>query len=184
MGLAEKIHSLPKEEIRRLALKGEIILASAEGIKILHQQIIKAQEEMVTTQAAIGQVAKDDGDLPENLQFKELRVKAMFQLPRAIQSLRIMEAKTVEFQENNGETVIFGSQVDLAINYPDGETEEGRFSLLGPIEASYMTINKTGVKVISYQSPVGQSIWGAKPGSTVEYKIPDGEVRCVIKSVE
>ncbi|MCJ7805295.1 hypothetical protein MUP46_01485 [Patescibacteria group bacterium] len=181
----DRLRTLPGEELVRLALKGEVILASEEGIGILDGQIDRTKNEAASLKLRLGEVARQDPDLPENIEFKEIKTKLQFEIPRKLDDLGRKKAKTIVFQENQDGAIRFGTLFEARIEYPT-ETTSGVFVFLGPIEAAAGKIEaKPEAQVISYLSVVGKALWGYDPnsGKPVQFETPAGKATCIVKKV-
>ena len=93
----------------------------------------------------------------------------ILELKQILHSARIINVEDVPTDE-----VGVGSVVTIQ----DLETnEEWDYKIVGPIEAAPED------DMISYESPVGRSLIGAKPGDTVEIKAPIGLLRYKILGI-
>jgi transcription elongation GreA/GreB family factor len=179
----EGVSKLPKDEIVKMALNGSIVLASQTGLEILNRRILLVQDEIKSTNLRLGESARQDPDLPENTEFKELKTKLQFQLPRKLDDLSIMLAKTVVFEENNPGKICFGTQFEAEVKYPPADVVTGSFILLGPIEAAEKEFAGKVSTVISYMSPIGMALWGKDlaSGNSYSFDSPSGKVVCTIR---
>jgi len=181
---SEKVPKLPKEEIKRIALAGEIILVSSYGFELLEQQIQQTRDDYDSLTRKMGEVAREDPDLPENTEFKEIKTKLQFELPRRMDDLLRKKVKAIPFSEEAQEGLIgFGTSFKAKVDYP-GQSEEGQFVLLGPIEAAVKG-DYMGSNVISYLSPMGRALWGVsiKGNQEVVFDTPGGKVKCTITKI-
>ncbi len=178
----EKINHLPDYEVKRLALSDKLILVSQVGVNILFKQKEDIASDEKRTLEELGIVAREDSDLPETTQFKELKTRLQFEIPRRKKDLRDVFTKAVKYVETQDGSVRFGTKFRAIIKYPY-ESETGNFVLLGPIEAANKKIDDDGSTIISYKSPVGRNVWGVKPDTEVEFKIPDGKARIIVTDI-
>ncbi len=180
----ERIVEMPADQIRELALSGDIILVTDVGAAALEQVIENKKAEIAAEQRAMGQAAADDPDLPENTTFKEIKTRLQFELPRQLNELREKQDKAIVYSEANTSQIGFGTVFEADMYYLDvDEKESERFILLGPVEAMYMKDQFPGLVVISYLSPIGRGLWGKAyhDQATHQIETPSGNIKCVIK---
>lgn len=172
-------------DLKERALKGEIILVSAQGLSIVKNQISAKLEEIEEAKQTLGRAAKSDPDLPENAEFKEVKTKLQFQFPKKLRELYELQQKLFYFREDENGKVNFGSSFHAEIQYTDG-VEKGAYILYGPVEASYLDYSDIGMTVISYLSPLGRKIWGMELGEANEltFQAPTGEeAKCEFRRI-
>jgi transcription elongation GreA/GreB family factor len=170
--------SEPREVVTKMALDGEIVLSSPLGIAILKEKIEATINEVNEATKQMRLSANSDQDLPENTEYMTLRTRIQYELPRQLDDLKILAAKTRIFSENVPGKISFGVPFKARVVYSDNE-----FVLLGPIEASKKNA-LDNVTVISYLAPMGSSLWGKDSTNGIEYTFstPGGEARCIIKN--
>lgn len=180
--MAERIKQ--SEDTIRRALSNEIVLASSLGIEILNRKILDTKEEIVNVTKKMKAAAIADPDLPENTEFKELKVRLQFELPRTLADLRDLERKTILFEEKVPGKISFNSTFMARVEYSSVDFEENNFRLLGPIEAGEKASALEDEKVISYLSPLGRAVLGKDltPGARYTFNTPGGEAVCIIKN--
>lgn len=179
----ERISEMPFEQVRELAIKGDITVATQAGSEKLAEVIQNTLDEISTQQKAMGEAAKDDPDLPENTTFKEIKTRLQFELPAKLNDLRKRQQRIYVYEQNDPSCIGIGTQFEADMYYPDtDERERETFVLLGPVEAMYMQKDYEGT-VISYLTPLGQGLWGKPYEHRATYLVdtPAGQVKCVIR---
>ncbi|MEX2381356.1 MAG: transcription elongation factor GreA [Opitutales bacterium] len=120
-------------------------------------------------------VAREHGDLKENSEYKMAKQDQQVLLSRKSQLERdLSRAEISDFTDAPVEQVGIGSKVSLK----EGSTgPRVTYSLLGAWDSDPEN------NVISYQTPLGQSLLGHKEGETIEVKIGDNEEKWTIESI-
>lgn len=155
--------------------KNKVFYLTKKGEKTLWDKYYSIQEEYNKTTLAMGVSDSIDSDLRENPEFMELRVKAMYSLPREKQNIYaklrnvIIIEEMEEYKNFDGETVIMGSIVTLDI---DGEEEI--YTIVGTEEGD---LNNNSM---SENAGLSQAILYHKVGD----KILFNGMKIVIKKVE
>lgn len=168
------------------ALRGEIILATKEGIELLDKKILETEEELLRTMQSMGESAKFR-DLRENYEFRDLRLKATDDLPKAINELKQKRTRLtlVEPKQDKNEIGI-GDRFTSEMYYPgESEPETTEFHLLGPIEVELNRQDSLDQvpQRISYLSPIGSAVWGVsnKPGTEFSFRVGNTNVIGIVK---
>ena len=142
---------------------------SREGLKRLEARREEIKETIRLTLNKMGESARLDNDLRENPEYMDLRVQAMYTLPRELKEIQeVLEKCQViedsdEYQNPEIKCVVVGSKV--TIRYSDGFSPS--YILLGYDESDLDNDR------ISYLSALGMSIIGRFKGDKV--KLPNGE---------
>lgn len=123
--------------------------------------------------------ARSFGDLSENAEYDEAK-NEQAQLEERIAKLENMlrKAEIISEADMKANKVNLGSIVKVTIKYPDGETEEEEYTIVGSTESNPLDGK------ISNESPVGKAIIGAKKGQKVDVQVPDGIAKIKINSIE
>jgi transcription elongation factor GreA len=110
-----------------------------------------------------------------NTEYEEAKAEQGMIEARILELKQILHsARIITEQDIPTDEVGVGSVVSLK----DLETgEEWDYRIVGPIEASPED------DMISYESPVGSALMGAKPGDVVEIQVPDGLLRYEIVGI-
>ncbi len=111
--------------------------------------------------------AKSLGDLSENAEYHQAR-EAQGKLEDRIQEINRILKDAEIVSKKKSDVVGIGSEVDVK---KKGETKSKTFYIVGEGEAD-MSSGK-----ISYQSPLGQAIFGSKKGDSVTFKSPSGPIK-------
>lgn len=137
---------------------------SRKGYEQLYQMYLETDKKIQETMKKMGESAKRDNDLRENPEFMELRVQAMYNLPRQKEELftRYQNAIIIEETENyknfDGNTVIIGSRVKLMI---DGEEEE--YVILGNKEGNLK------LSILSCDAPIAKAVIHKHLKETIQF---------------
>lgn len=118
--------------------------------------------------------AKSLGDLSENAEYQQAR-EAQAKLEERIQEIeRILKDAEVVSRKKT-DSVGIGSVVEVK---KKGDTKSKQFTLVGEGEAD------TSLGKISYQSPLGEALFGGKKGDTVVFKSPAGPIEYKIIDIQ
>ncbi|MBX6350313.1 MAG: transcription elongation factor GreA [Clostridia bacterium] len=151
-------------------------LLTAEGLRRLEEELEHLRTVRRREVAERIRVARDFGDLSENSEYEEAKNEQAWVEGRIATLERILRnARIVEEDETDPDQVGLNSLVTLR----DAEGgEEMTLRIVGSTEADPAQMR------ISYQSPVGQAVFGRRAGETVEVKLPGGVARYQIVKVE
>jgi transcription elongation factor GreA len=117
--------------------------------------------------------AREHGDISENADYDEAKREQGMNEARIRQIEGILKAAVV-VEGAAGDVVEAGTLVDLIY---DGDDEPVTY-LVGSIEERHETYD-----VLSLDSPLGQAIKGATPGTTTTYKGPRRELKVTVVDV-
>lgn len=150
-----------------MTLEGNILL-TAEGARRLEEQLERLRGVERKEVADRIREAKAFGDLSENNEYEVAKEQQAFVEGRILDLKRILNAASIiEPDDVPTDRVGVGSQVEVQ----DLEfREKWNFQMVGPIEAN-------GDDKISYESPVGQGLLGARVGQTVTVDVPAGKLK-------
>ena len=118
--------------------------------------------------------AKSLGDLSENAEYHQAR-ESQAKLEERIQEINRVLKDAEVVSKKNSDSVGIGSEVEVK---KKGDSKSKTFILVGEGEAD-MSQGK-----ISYQSPLGEALFGAKKGDTVNFKSPVGPIEYKIIEVK
>jgi transcription elongation factor GreA len=113
------------------------------------------------------------GDLSENFAYQQAREDQQMLEMRIAELEAILNDAIIITKRKNKKVVDVGSLVTLLF---DGK--EQKFQIVEPEEA-----NPTERK-ISFKSPLGQAIFGKKPGEETIVETPNGKIKCKILKIE
>lgn len=118
--------------------------------------------------------AKSLGDLSENAEYQQAR-EAQAMLEERIQEINrtLKDAEIVSKKKTD--TAGIGCKVEVK---KKGDTKSKEYILVGEGEAN-MSLGK-----ISYQSPLGEALFGAKKGDSVTFKSPAGSIEYKIIDIQ
>lgn len=137
---------------------------SRKGHEELYQEYLEIDKQIHDTMKKMGESAKRDNDLRENPEYIELRVQAMYTLPKQKQNIltryqnAIIIEETEEYKNFDGNTVIMGTKVKLMI---DGEEEE--YKILGNKEGNL------NLSILSCEAPIVKALIQKHLKETVEF---------------
>jgi len=137
---------------------------SRKGYEELYQMCLEIDKEILDTMRKMGESAKRDNDLRENPEYMELRVQAMYNLPKKKENLftryknAIIIEETDEYKNFDGNTVIMGTKVKLMI---DGEEEE--YKILGNQEGNL------NLSILSCEAPIAKAVMKKHLKETVQF---------------
>lgn len=141
------------------------------GLEVLKVELQKLKsEDRPAVIKAIAE-AREHGDLSENAEYHAARDRQSFIEGRVAELEDVISrAEVIDPSKLSGETVTFGTSVEVA----DEETDqESRYSIVGPYEADLSR------GLISTSSPIAKGLIGKRVGDSVEVRTPGG-----IKSYE
>lgn len=120
-------------------------------------------------------IAREHGDLKENSEYKMARQDQDILLARKAQIEADLSRATIsDFKDAATETVSVGSVVELM----EGSTgDKHRYAILGAWDSNPER------SILSYKTPLGQSLLGKAAGDSVTTKIDDVEEEWTIKSI-
>lgn len=153
---------------------------SKEGFKNLQEKKERLLKEIELAQKRMGWHADLDKDLRENPGFMQARVKLVHELPyelREVSSI-IFKCKIIEESEEyknyTCETAQIGARVGLL--WESGEKE---YYFIAGYNESDLSNN-----IISYTTPLAETILGKKIGDEIEFKPNSGIKKFTIFSIE
>lgn len=117
--------------------------------------------------------AKDLGDLSENSDYQEARDEQMRLEQRISQLEDILRSSAIIHKTGGATLVRLGSRVKVK---RDGKTSE--YTIVGSNESNPVE------GLVSNESPIGKALLGKKTGDVVTLKIPKGEAKVSILSIE
>jgi len=161
------------QEVESTASKG--ILCTLESYNAKQAELKNIIEvEIPKNSAEIG-AAIELGDLKENAEYKAGKEKQEM-LNVTVGKLKegIASAKVVNSEDVHGKSIAFGTKVNLA-NNKTGEKEV--YTILGPWESDPTN------KVISYLSPLGNELLGAKVGDLLKFVINEREYEYSVEDI-
>lgn len=148
-----------------IGTSGSVVL-TPDGLRKLEEELeylktVKRQEVAERIKTAIA-----FGDLSENAEYDEAKNEQAFMEGRILQiESMLRKAMVVDHAAINNENVGIGNIVRVE----DLKTQkESEYTIVGATEAD--PVNRR----ISIESPVGQALYGARCGSTVQVQLPNG----------
>lgn len=146
------------------ALRGEIVLMTPVGRQAIDARMQALKAEKAQAEYDLGYAAQDYPDLRENAIYGDLAIKIQLDLPHQVDELRTMlgKARVVDGLSKKGIGV--GSR--FRARFGDMEND---YWLVGPAEAMMLETTEP-VVAVSYLSPLGRAVWGAKAGRIVQYE--------------
>ena len=153
-------------------VKGKYYITRPGGEK-LHAELEELQAKRMQMAGNI-RTAKAFGDLSENFEYHEAKREQGMVEGRIMQLKQILpQLEMVGPEEVDISTVGFGTVVRVLENTVD----EVCYSIVGPLEADPMDDR------ISYESPLGEALWGRRLGETVTVQVPVGTISLEIVEI-
>jgi transcription elongation factor GreA len=153
--------------------EGTVVL-TADGARKLEAELERLRSIERKEIADRIREAKAFGDISENNEYEVAKEQQAFVEGRILDLKRILNnASIVEQEEAPTDAIGVGSCVvvrDLDMK------EDWAFQMVGPVEAN-------GDDRVSYESPVGQALLGAKVGQTRVVEVPAGKLRFKVLSI-
>ncbi len=146
-----------------------------EGYEQLLEEMRELKEERLPKILREVQVAREQGDLSENAEYK-FGKEAQRNIERQIGeiSFKLSCADIIDISGRDGETVIFGATV----TFINTETNErSTYKIVGEDEAN-LDLGK-----ISYKAPLVQAAIGKEPGDKITVKTGNGTMKLEIDEV-
>ena len=140
------------------ALQAEIAQLEGEGRREIAERI---------------RTAREWGDLKENAEYHDAK-KSQAMLETRILQLREAALHAEVREESTGDVCGLASRVTVT---DETTGKESTYTLVSATEADAAT------GAVSFQSPVGRALDGAKVGDTVRVGTPKGERRLVVHSI-
>ena len=139
---------------------------TALGLDALKAELTKLKSEERPAVIRAIATAREHGDLSENAEYHAAREKQSFIEGRVAELEDVISrAEVIDMGRLTGETVTFGTVVELA----DEDTDkEHQYSIVGPYEADLSQ------GLISISSPIARALIGKKVSDSVEVKTPGG----------
>lgn len=151
------------------------LLITREGFEQLREELERLKSVQRKEVAERIRESKQFGEFLENSEYEEAKAEQAFVEGRIIELQRILQnAVVVEDPAKNADSVGVGSRVRLKDTNTGREVE---YLIVGPVEADPAQ-NK-----ISYQSPLGEAVYGKRQGDVVEVHAPAGDTKYVIVSL-
>ena len=152
-----------------------------KGYGFLLDKIEKLELELRLKLKELGKEAEQDFDLPENPTWKRLQVEIGHNLPRKISELKniLSQAQIIEheLQEQIGDNEMVRLGSGIRIQFED-EDDDRVFVLVGPFDTDVV---ENGV---SYSSPLGGALLGARIGEERFFNAPKGKRSFVVLNIE
>lgn len=154
------------------ALRGEIVLMTPVGRQAIDVRMQALKAEKAQAEYDLGYAAQDYPDLRENAIYGDLAIKIQLDLPHQVDELREMAGKARVIDGLSKKGLGIGSRFRAKFN-----DIENDYWLVGPAETMLLEASEP-VTSVSYLSPLGRAVWGAKAGKTVEFEA-GGAVRSI-----
>ena len=154
--------------------EAELKLTSA-GVKRIEDELRQLQTVRRQEVAENIRQAKGQGDVAENPEYEDAKTEQAFLEGRIAELKNILvSAVVIEDSEVPTDEVGVGSVVTVR-DLDSGD--EWQFTVVGSFEAD------PDEDRISYQSPIGDALFGQKVGDRVEISVPAGTLRYEIVSI-
>lgn len=158
------------------ASEGEKLIVSKKSLELRHQEYEHLIKVKIPENKVAIQVAREHGDLKENSEYKMARQDQDTLLARKQQlESDFAKAQSTDFTEAAADRVSIGSVVTLRIS---STGESVTYSILGAWDSSPED------NVLSYKTPLGQSLLSKRIGETVQTKIDGNEENWTIEGIQ
>lgn len=124
-------------------------------------------------------IARSFGDLSENAEYDEAK-NEQAQLEERIGKLEniLRKAQIIDEEDIDRSRITVGTTTRIKIVFPDGDTEEKTYTIVGSTEADPANGK------LSNESPIGKALMGKKAKAKVEAQVPDGIAKIRILSID
>jgi transcription elongation factor GreA len=156
-------------------MSGDPIVMSADALDALHAEIAQLEGEGRREIAERIRIAREWGDLKENAEYHDAK-KSQAMLETRILQLRetALNAEVREMQAAGSDVAGLGSRVTVV---DDERGRESVYTLVPATEADAATGK------LSFESPVGRALDGARVGDVVAVPTPKGERRLTVRAI-
>jgi len=156
-------------------MSGDPIVMSADALDALHAEIAQLEGEGRREIAERIRIAREWGDLKENAEYHDAK-KSQAMLETRILQLRetALNAEVREMQAAGSDVAGLGSRVTVV------DEERGRESVYTLVPA---TEADAATGKLSFESPVGRALDGARVGDVVAVPTPKGERRLTVRAI-
>jgi transcription elongation factor GreA len=156
-------------------MSGDPIVMSADALDALHAEIAQLEGEGRREIAERIRIAREWGDLKENAEYHDAK-KSQAMLETRILQLRetALNAEVREMQAAGSDVAGLGSRVTVV------DEERGRESVYTLVPA---TEADAATGKLSFESPVGRALDGARVGDVVTVPTPKGERRLTVRAI-
>jgi transcription elongation factor GreA len=156
-------------------MSGDPIVMSADALDALHAEIAQLEGEGRREIAERIRIAREWGDLKENAEYHDAK-KSQAMLETRILQLRetALNAEVREMQAAGSDVAGLGSRVTVV------DEERGRESVYTLVPA---TEADAATGKLSFESPVGRALDGARVGDVVAVRTPKGERRLTVRAI-
>jgi transcription elongation factor GreA len=151
----------------------EPVVMTAAAFEALQAEIAQLEGEGRREIAERIRTAREWGDLKENAEYHDAK-KSQAMLETRILQLREAALHAEVREESTGDVCGLGSRVTVA---DEATGKESTYALVSATEAD------AAIGAVSFQSPVGRALDGARVGDTVAVVTPKGERRLVVRSI-
>lgn len=151
------------------------LLLTEEGLQKLKDRFRNLIKEYMEVSATKGEAAELGGDVwHDNPAFEEVEHRqTMIQKQIADLSEQLRNAEIVGGKDRSNKAVSIGSVVEIVFDNGNAmKIKIGGHAETDPSKG-----------IVSYQSPLGLALVGAKVGDNCEYKVRDKVIRVTIKSI-
>ncbi len=135
----------------------EKVFLTEEGLEKFQNKLKHLEEDVVPdVRETLKRAQEEEPDPTENPGYRDALSRQQ-QVEEEIEDIKDILNNYELIEGGSGEKVVLGSTVVVKVN-----GDKDKFTIVGPLEAD--PVNGK----ISYESPVGKALMGAKPGSVVE----------------
>lgn len=170
-------------ELKIIKKKVDSTLEKEQGFFTCAKSYIKMQQELnqiinveLPQNSKEIEKAREYGDLKENAEYKAAKERQKI-LQKKIVKIQndLGQAKVLSIKDVSTKKIFFGSEVEL-FNFNTNETE--KYQIMGPWESD------AEKKIVSYQAPFGEAIYGKKLNEEIEFEINDIKYHYRVDKIE
>ena len=152
----------------------EPVVMSAAALEALHAELARLEGEGRREIAERIRTAREWGDLKENAEYHDAKKSQAMLETRILQLRETALLAELREEQSGGEAAGLGSRVTVA------DEATGRESVYALVSA---TESDPAQGAVSFQSPMGRALDGARVGDTVVVTTPKGERRLAVRGI-
>jgi transcription elongation factor GreA len=152
----------------------EPVVMSAAALEALQAEIKRLERDGRREIAERIRVAREWGDLKENAEYHDAKKSQAMLETRILQLRDIVRRAELRDERSGGEVAGLGNRITVA---DEATGAERTYALVSATEADAAS------GAVSFQSPVGRALDGARIGDTVVVATPKGERRLAVIAI-
>ena len=152
----------------------EPVVMSAAALEALHAELARLEGDGRREIAERIRIAREWGDLKENAEYHDAKKSQAMLETRILQLRETALLAELREEQSGGDAAGLGSRVTVA------DEATGRESVYSLVSA---TESDPARGAVSFQSPMGRALDGARVGDTVVVATPKGERRLAVRGI-